>query len=378
MIDVARPASNVDRLSPSSDRDRIDRELASFLDDARRRYRINAHVEPLFEQIRAFVLQGGKRLRPRLCLASYRIVSGTSESPPDPVLMASSSLELFHAFMLAHDDLIDGSTVRRDRDTLHEAIRLGHDRPDSDRARKFGADLGLIGGDLLFAMAMRMVGRSGIDPEVSPAVHLLLSDMLFETGVGEALDVLYDDCPLGRITEPEILEAYVRKTSRYSISGPLVLGATLAGAPRGVLKALERFGDLLGLGYQIRNDLDALADGAETGNQPDLDVGKRTLVLWTAHRLLPADGRRALERALGLPIGLERRRRLHALICESGAVEAADRRLRGLRGAADGALDDATMAPAQRLAFRSLIDLLPGGPSPCDGSVALLEAAARS
>ena len=369
MIDVARPVPTVERLSPTSDRDRIDRELAAFLDDARRRYRINAHVEPLYEQIRAFVLRGGKRLRPRLCLASCRIVSGALGDPPRSVLLASASLEIFHAFMLAHDDLIDGSLVRRDRDSLHESMRRGHDRPESDRARKVGEDLGLIGGDLLFALGMRMVGRSGIDPAVAPEVHRLLADMLFETGVGEALDVLFDDCPLGRIDEGEILEGYVRKTARYSISGPLVLGAILAEAPRGTRRALERFGDLLGLGYQIQNDLDALAIGPEAGDHPDLDVGKRTLALWTAHRLLPDAGRRDLERALGLPVGPERRRRLHALICASGAVEACEARLRGLRESASGALDDSPLASSQRLAFLALIDLLPGGVPPCDGSV---------
>ena len=51
------------------------------------------------------------------------------------------------------------------------------------------------------------------------------------SGLGEALDVLYDDRPLGDRREAQIVEAYLRKTARYSVSGPLVLGATLAGAP---------------------------------------------------------------------------------------------------------------------------------------------------
>ena len=81
-------------------------------------------------RISEFVLWGGKRLRPRLCLASYRILADSGEATPWPVWVGASSLEIFHAFMLVHDDLIDGSSVRRDRAALHEAIRLDGEAPD--------------------------------------------------------------------------------------------------------------------------------------------------------------------------------------------------------------------------------------------------------
>jgi geranylgeranyl diphosphate synthase type I len=365
VIEVARPAPVLERLAPPRDRDRVDLYLNAFLAESRRRHLGNAHLEPLYEQVCGFVVRGGKRIRPRICLASYRIVSGDIETPPRPVWLAASSLEIFHAFMLVHDDLIDGSLLRRDRATLHESLRCRHERPESDRARKLGIDLGLIGGDLLCALGMRMVSRAGIDPKVAPGVNQLLSDMLLETGLGEALDVIYDDCPLDQITESQIIEAYLRKTARYSISGPLVLGAMLAEAPRPVCRALDRFGDLLGLGYQIRNDLDALGIGPDEGDHPDLDGGKRTIVFWEAHRLLPPSGRRELEQRLDEEPGIERRRRLHALIIESGAIEASEERLRCLQEEAHGTLLESPLDPIQRRSLLALIDLLPGSvPAP--------------
>src|SRR4051794_13424006 len=182
----------LERLTPAEDRDRVDRDLADFLADTRRGYAGNPHVRPLFDHLADFVLRGGKRLRPRLCLAGYRIISGRFEPPPRPVALAAASLEVFHAFMLAHDDLIDGSTVRRGRATLHEAIRLDSGRPDDPSGRKHAADLGLIGGDLLFALGMRLLNRSGLDDADMARAGRLMADMLFETGLGEALDVLYD------------------------------------------------------------------------------------------------------------------------------------------------------------------------------------------
>jgi geranylgeranyl diphosphate synthase type I len=279
----------------------------------------------------------------------------------------AGSLEIFHAFMLVHDDLIDESVIRRDQDALHEALRREHDRPDSDRARKLGHDLALLGGDLMFALGMRMVSRSGIDPAVALQIQSLLSDMLLETGLGEALDVLYDDRPLDHMTEGQIVEAYVRKTARYSISGPLVLGAILARAPRSVSRALDRYGDLLGLGYQIRNDLDAMAVGPDADDHPDLDGAKRTFLLWTAYQRLDPAGRRDLEQTLHCPPTRERRRQLDHLIRESGAIEACEDRLRSLQEEAHATLLDSPLDPLQRRSFLALVDLLPGGvanPSP--------------
>jgi geranylgeranyl diphosphate synthase type I len=347
----------IERLIPAMDRDRIDLDLAEFLEDTRRGYAANPHVAPLYGHLTEFVLRGGKRLRPRLCLASYRIATGRYDPPPRAVALAAASLEIFHAFMLVHDDLIDGSVTRRDRPTLHEAVRLDADRPDEPSRRKRACDLGLIAGDLLFALGMRLLGRSGLDDGSLARANRLVADMLFETGLGEALDVLYDDCPLEHLSEDQLVESYLRKTARYSVSGPIVLGATLAGAAPQAVRALDRFGDLLGFGFQVQNDLDALDQDPEYGDHPDLDGGKRTYVLWSAYQRSGPGGRRALEDALGEAAGCDRRRKLLALIADSGAIEACRARLERVRREAVGVLRDSPLDPAQRRQFIALTEL---------------------
>ncbi len=349
--------SSLDRLTPSSDRDRVDRDLFAFFEETRRGYASNPHLAPLYNRLGEFVLRGGKRLRPRLCLASYRILTGRFDPPPVAVTLAASSLEVFHAFMLVHDDLIDGSVTRRNRATLHEAIRLDALQPDHPTERKRSSDLGLIGGDLLFALGMRLLSRSGLDDCTLGRANRLMADMLFETGLGEALDVLYDDCPLDRLTEDQIIESYLRKTARYSVSGPLVLGASIAGAHPGVARALDRFGDLLGFGFQVQNDLDAFGADLEEGDHPDLDGGKRTYVLWAAYRGLEAEGRRKLVAALESPVGLDRRRTLLDLIHQSGAIPWCRARLDVVRRDAVSALAEAPIDAAQRRQFVALTGL---------------------
>lgn len=342
---------------PASDREPIDRCLAEALSEARRSIVSDPRLAPLLDRVGEFVLGGGKRLRPRLCLASYRVVAGWGGSPPRPALVVAASLEVFHAFMLIHDDLIDGSTTRRDRPTLPEAIRLDTDAPDAPEARKRAADLGLLAGDLLCALGHRMIGRSGLDDATLGRVCRRVADMLVETGLGEALDVLADDCPLDRLAEGPLIESYHRKTARYTVSGPLVLGATMAGASGEVCGALDRFGDLLGFAYQVQNDLASLADDPERGDHADLDGGKRTYVLWSAYRGLNPAGRRALADALAEPPGLDRRYRLLDLIASSGAVEHCRARLSAVERDAVAVLRTSPLAPSQR---RELVAMVEG------------------
>ena len=354
--------SLLDRLTPPGDRDRVDHDLQTFFEETRRGYAGNPHLAPLYGRLTEFVLRGGKRLRPRLCLASYRILTGRFDPPPAAVALAASSLEVFHAFMLVHDDLIDGSVIRRNRATLHEAIRLDAYQPDHPTERKRAADLGLIGGDLLFSLGMRLLSRSGLDDCTLGRATRLMADMLFETGLGEALDVLYDDCPLDRLTEDQIVESYLRKTARYSVSGPLTLGATIAGARSEVIHALDRFGDLLGFGFQVQNDLDAFDVDIATGDHPDLDGGKRTYVLWAAYRGLNSEGRRDLVAALRSPSGLDRRRELVALIDRSGALDWCRTKLDLVRRDAIAALAEAPLDSAQRRQFVALTSLFGASP----------------
>ncbi len=348
----------------AADRERIDATLTDFLAESRRRHAANPHLRPVYDRAAEFVLHGGKRLRPRLVLAAYRVLAGDPE-PPAPVWRAAASLELFHAFMLVHDDLIDGSTVRRDRPTLPEALRLDADDPSEPAAARLGSDLALVGGDLLCALGMRLLAQSGLPDAVAGAVHRLVADVLLETGAGQLLDVLYGTVPLRRVSEPQIIDAYLRKTARYSVSGPLVLGATLAQAPAAAQRSLRRFGDLLGLGYQLQNDLDALQVDPELGENADLDGGKRTWVLWMAYHRQTAAGRTAIDRALAGPAGPGRRAVLHELIAGSGAIAAAQERVRTLRADAVATLREAALSPAQHQALLALAALFaPAEPAP--------------
>ncbi|HEU5117415.1 MAG TPA: polyprenyl synthetase family protein, partial [Isosphaeraceae bacterium] len=258
---------------------------------------------------------------------------------------------------------IDNSPIRRGEPALHEALRGDLEANVATDGTRAGRDLGLLAGDLLCSLGMRLLAGSAMEPGMAGRVHRIVSEVLLETGLGEALDVLFETVPLGELTQEDVEEAYVRKTARYSVSGPLILGATLAKADRGIMDALSLFGDRLGLGYQIQNDLDALSEPPDESEHPDLDAGKRTWVLWKAYQNADQRKKEALDELLRLPVSAERRRALFDLILNLGAIEAGEARLEDLRRDAVSALRISPLSGAQRQAFLALPSLFSALPS---------------
>lgn len=346
------PAVRVPPLFAADDGERIDEQLSTYFRRARAAYATDTRSAALFDQMAAFVLRGGKRIRPRLCLAGFRLFA--ADAAPRPVWRVAASLELLHGFILAHDDIIDGCDSRRGGPALHAALGRVCGVPGEREAA-----LGIVAGDLLCVLGMRLLGRSGLRRRLQARATRLVADMLVETGLGGALEVVYESRPLPEVSEEQLRDLYVRKSARYSLGGPLRVGAALAGARGPVLAALQRFGDPLGLAYQIQNDLDALTlDPTGVRENPDLDGGKRTLVVRMAYRLLDEAGRSALLACLDGPPSLERRQRLLGLIHESGAIHEAMRLAASLRRAAVASLDRSPLDAHQVAALSRLVEAI--------------------
>lgn len=364
MLDADRPSPMADWPLDPADRRRVDAELAELMAEVRDRFRVPRPVARLMDRLGDFVLDGGKRLRPRLCLATYRLMGRAVGPTPKPVMRVAASLEFFHAFMLIHDDLVDGSLLRREKQVLHRSLRRDHSRPEGQAAAKWGEDLALVGGDLLFAIGMRVVAGAGVEPTASARVQTIVADVLLETGLGQILDVATDALPLSEITEAQVLETYLGKTARYTVSGPMVIGAVLAGADPVACEAIDHFGERLGLAYQIRNDLKVLEEPIGREDRADLEAGKRTLPLWEAHHRGGRAIRVQIERALSASAGAARGRRLYELIHESGAIERCRDRLFELDEGAMVVLADSPLDEAERSGMRTLADRLRGDGRP--------------
>lgn len=252
-----------------SDRSAIESHLQRCLTDV-----LSADgLSPLSTCLSNYVLGRGKRLRPQLCLWVVRQAAG--ETPQPAELDVACAWEVFHAFLLAHDDIIDQAETRRDGLSLHRQLQsLDHD------SRKFGIDLAIVAGDLLFGAAMRMLTDAPLSAEPKVQLLQLFSRTACTTGFGQAVDICQAQAPLASVCEDTLLQEYYCKTAAYTFEGPMLSGAILAGLDFAAQSALSTFARSVGQAYQLHNDLDDLSRPAHDGC--DLLEGKRTIPIMRA------------------------------------------------------------------------------------------------
>ena len=223
-----------------------------------------ARPDRLVEAMRYAALGGGKRLRPGLMIAAARLFDRDDEG----VLVAAAALECIHCYSLVHDDLpaMDDDDMRRGRPTVHRA---------------FDEATAILAGDALLTLAFDFVA----DPRVHADAGVRLSasrDLARAAGVGgmaggQMLDLAAEHSTLG---EAEIRLLQSMKTGaliRYAAR----TGARLAGASAKDIERLTRFGEVIGLAFQLADDLlDVEGDAAALGKAAGKDAaaGKATLV----------------------------------------------------------------------------------------------------
>ncbi|MDH5752997.1 MAG: polyprenyl synthetase family protein [Deltaproteobacteria bacterium] len=247
-------------------------------------------AEYLYDLAWDYPTRGGKRFRPALLLLCCALAGGDSRR----ALPSALALELFQNFALVHDDIEDNSWVRRGKMALH---------------RQHGIPLALNAGDLLFSLVHEALldnaGLLGAGPALRVMREFsLVFRMTFE---GQAMDIGW--IVGNHLPDREGFEAMIRrKTGWYSGRGPCQLGALIGGASPEMQGVLGDFGEALGIGFQLRDDLLNLTEdsakaapegmgggyGKERGG--DIAEGKRTLiVLEMMERLPPDQGHRLRE-----------------------------------------------------------------------------------
>ncbi len=215
--------------------------------------RIDERAPLLVHEISRLVAAGGKRLRPAFCIWAYRAAGsrGAPGDPRQPIVRAGAALELLHTMALIHDDLMDSATERRGvsassphlaGEALVHGLRI-------DPAR-FGDDAALLTGDLAAVLADRLFLTSGFDPAAIVRALGPYHEMRIDMAAGQLLDVA------GLASEPDLARHAARlKGGSYTVEGPLLVGAALAGDNPDLRQAFRAFGGPLGEAFQLRDDL---------------------------------------------------------------------------------------------------------------------------
>jgi len=333
--------------------------LARFFEENTERYAYGDLFEPLYLDMTEFVTRRGKRIRPMLLLGSHRVFGGDRPFSDPSLLRAALSLELLHAFILVHDDVIDQSERRRRLPTFHKLVeeRLGK----IDGAARVGGNVAIVVGDILFAMAVDTLRSTDFAPAVRDAALSHFLRYITDTGAGEVYDILLGTRDIARVEESDILRMYTLKTTRYTFEAPLVLGALLAGTGEDLLRELTELIEPVGLAFQIQNDLIEYHQfkGVDRLRQTDILEGKKTLLLRAAYDHLVDVDRSFLQLCLSTRTSNDASiSKIEQLIDKSGAVELLKQRMEGLFQKAEAALESSSFTPAQRDGLREAFSLV--------------------
>jgi len=276
----------------------LEHELQAFFHRQRERYDYGELFEAIYFDMCEYVGRKGKRIRPLLFLSAYRALGGRRDVKDTSLLQAAIALELLHAFVLVHDDLIDRSEKRRGLPTFHKMVEERQGRLSD--AERTGQGVALVVGDLLFALAMETLQQGSFGEQAeSQALKKFLS-YVTDTGVGEIFDILLGSRDISRVSKEDIERTYFLKTTRYTFEAPCVLAAILAGAPGEKAEDLAAVMEPLGLAFQIQNDLMEFShlDGRDQLLPTDLLEGKKTLLVREAYDRLGETDRSFLQMCL--------------------------------------------------------------------------------
>lgn len=229
----------------------------------------------LYEPIRYVLSMGGKRIRPVLMLLSYNMF----RENPEEILMPACALETYHNYTLLHDDLMDNADLRRGHETVH---------------RKWDANTAILSGDSMLVLAYQRMAQC--DKDKMPEVLNIFTETALEIGEGQQYDMDFEH--RNDVAEDEYIEMIRLKTS-VLLACALKIGAVLAGASDEDADNLYKFGERIGLAFQLQDDyLDVYGDPKVFGKAigGDITSNKKTYMLINAFNRANAEQRAELER----------------------------------------------------------------------------------
>lgn len=333
----------------------FDRELAAFFVRRLKTYQklaAGTAIPMYIEHARTIALSGGKRVRPYIAQLSYETFGGTDGGA---IREIGLGLELLHLFALAHDDVIDRGVLRHGVPTAQERVHaaLRQDKRSGDLMHIAEGQAVLVG-DLLFMWAQELVSGAAVPTPARMLARAAFREMTDEVIVGEMLDV--DSSTQRSVSDKLIRQKHILKTARYSFVGPMRVGARLATGSMKYDGFARKFGEAVGLAFQIQDDVLDIVGGAGKSALGDVRDGQHTYV--TAFMLTQAKPvyMREFKKYFGtsnVPVA-----RVRQLCADAGAIAYASNEAAKLFAKSRRVLRGAGLSPVCEREWLSLVDLI--------------------
>ncbi len=244
-----------------------------------------AYLDDAIEKLEKFVTQG-KMLRGILVLASCEMF-GREISNQE--LQIAAALELTHSALLIHDDIMDNDLKRRGNPTIF-AQYISQATQVSD-PKTYGISQGINVGDISLFYAYDLLSNSTNDVKLNRKLVKFFTEELVKVGAAQMQDVAFGYSSENPNTE-DILSVYKYKSGRYTVSLPLVMGAILTNQDNDTIKKLDKFGEKLGIIFQIKDDeLGLFGNEAEIGKPVGSDIRENKKTIFRSLLFQKADSK---------------------------------------------------------------------------------------
>ena len=249
-------------------------KLIDYFEDQLKKITYNNRPVELYDPIRYTLGFGGKRIRPVTTLMGCELFCGEHEK----ALPQAIAIELFHNFTLIHDDIMDNAPIRRGKETVY---------------RKWDANIAILSGDTLFAMAYQYAMQA--DKNILKDILSVFNQTAIEVCEGQQFDLNYETSQT--VNVDEYINMIKLKTG-VLFGASLKIGALIGGASQLDANLLYDFGLNIGLGFQLKDDLlDTFGNedlfGKKTGG--DITSNKKTYLYIKALETADKEGRTRLE-----------------------------------------------------------------------------------
>lgn len=227
----------------------------------------------LYDPLNYILALGGKRMRPVLTLMGCELFGGKMEDAAQQAL----GIEVFHNFTLIHDDIMDNAPIRRGQPTVHV---------------KWNEPTAILSGDLMMFKSMDLIRSAAADKQ--KALLDIFSKTACEVCEGQQMDM---DFEVENTVNEELYIEMIRLKTAVLLGCSLQTGAIVAGATEDAQKAIYSFGEQVGVGFQLMDDiLDVYGDSDKVGKQVGGDIisNKKTYLLIKALELAEGENRELL------------------------------------------------------------------------------------
>lgn len=335
----------------------IDPFIQTFLDKKLKSLSSIDNGQPLeyLNYLKLFLTEG-KRIRAYLAFLTYKTYGGKKDKE---ILSLLVFIELLHAFLLIHDDIMDKANQRHNIKTAHKFIEEKVKHLKQIDSAYFGISQAILLGDYLFSWTHEILdNNASFDKEIIKKVKSILSTTMDEVILGQMLDLnttLYE-----KVSKEEILKKLTLKTAYYSFIRPMQIGATLSGQEYDK-KFLEGFGKHLGIAFQTQDDLlDIKFDELQTHKSSfnDIEQRQQTFFSYFVFNEGTTQQKILLSKYFGKHLSYFDKKILRKMFEESGAIAYGEKIMQGNFKQAKVLLEKQKMSKEYKNLFFKLIAII--------------------